>query len=109
MNKTMYEINRMYRNGKFTGCIVTPITILKETPIEGTGLISIEAKDANGQKFLGSLDNYYASATEAWAAFRRELVDDIQSIEQEISTLQGQLVNVKGFLDDVDAMNVRGE
>jgi hypothetical protein len=92
MSEVMYEINwhNTYtrdRDGVFTHCTVTPITILRRGIQPGATRETITGRDGNGRRFTGNPKDYYKTSEEAWSA-----------VKEDILRLQADIAAMKEFL-----------
>ena len=102
MNKTMYELNyHSDAEGEFTRYSVTPITVVRQDILPGCSMESITAIDHTGRRFLGSIENYYASEEAAWDAARRDLQGSIEVSERRIAELVVSVDKLKKALEDL--------
>lgn len=98
MNKTMYEVNWHSVNDVFSHCTVTPITVLREGVLPGCTAVSVTATDSQGNEFLGSPNDYYATEGDAWAAVKVELEEGVLAHEEQVAELQKQLNALRDYL-----------
>lgn len=102
--KTLYEINWHYKDGeqtkfsKFSHCTVTPITVIREGVLPGCSAPSITAIGADGRTFQGSPNDYFESEADAWAEVKQDLLDTIESNDEEVRRLNAETYSLFSFL-----------
>ena len=103
MSEVMYEINwhNTYtrdRDGVFTHCTVTPITILRRGIQPGATRETITGRDGNGRRFTGNPKDYYKTSEEAWSAVKEAISESIAGYEEDLLRLQADIAAMKEFL-----------
>ena len=74
MGKIMYEVLSHYiysgksKQGVFSHCTVSPITVHREGVLPGHNRVSISGIDCQGREFFGYRENFYHSEDEARSA-----------------------------------------
>lgn len=97
--KTMYEVNWHYNDdGALTHVTVTPIRILREGILPGCSAPSITAIAADGNKFLGSVRDYYSSEAEAWASAKEDLTQTITSYQDDAKGLLERAAELEAYV-----------
>jgi len=60
--------------------------------------VSITAKDRNGHTFHGSPRDYFETEAQAWAQVRQDLLDTIESNDEEVERLKDETHRLFSFL-----------
>ena len=98
---TMYKINWHYKDSEqtqFSHCTVTPITIVREGILPGCSAASITAKGSDGRTFQGSPRDYFETEAEAWAQLKQDLLDTIESNDEEVEARKAETHRLFSFL-----------
>ena len=100
--KTVFEVNTHYKNGLFSHCTVTPVTVIREGILPGCSAESFTGIDQNGERFTGSLQDFYASEQDAWLRVRRDTIDGIRASEKRLRGEERIAANLRAYLEKLD-------
>lgn len=97
MNKIMYELRWHFINeDTFTSCSIYPITVLSQ--IDDV----IIAKDKDGHKFQGGIEDYYETELEAFNHMKEVIAHAIHINAKEIADLTVKNHELKTYLDKLN-------
>ena len=100
--KTVFEVNTHYKNGMFSHCTVTPVVVLREGILPGCSAESFTGIDQNGERFTGSLQDFFASEQDAWIKVRQDTIDGIRASEKRTRKEEKIVAHLKAYLAKLD-------